>query len=682
MKRSTLAKIACLALALWGPEAVRAAGPGALQQIKANYRQILVPPRDRPDSLLRDLLQIPPETEFSDQMVAELHQRYPFDPAKIRNLLSTLRAEGSWPDINYADTKRSGWEPKQHAERILELTKLYCSDDPEFGRSDALREAIHRALGFWFRAGLRCKNWWYNEIGIPKTLGAAFVLLEEQLSDEERAAAVGVMEQSKFGMTGQNKVWLAGNVLIRGLLENDTTLVRAARDTIASEIVLGRREGIQEDWSFHQHGPQQQFGNYGLSYVSGMSFFARLFRGTSCAFDDGQQAILRRLVDNGYRWIIWNRYMDISSLGRQLFHHAQVHKAYALAFAAADLGMTGFPKQGNPLVGHKHFGDSDYTVHRAPTWMASVKMSSARVTGSELVNEDNLKGYYLGDGATYYYVRGDEYLDVFPFWDWRKIPGVTAYGEQEPMPDLHTVPSNNRSALVGGLSDGRIGLTAMQLDRNGLNACKAWFFTDTFVLCLGAGIRSDRPEEVTTSVDQRLKQGELTVWEPAGWRTVTGRERFDGAGTRLFHDRTGYIVAGGAPLAAAAERRTGRWCDFMKMYRPATVEGEVVSLHLQHGVQPDGGSYTYIVLPDSSPEQTAAFDPAQEVRVVRNDAAVQAVQLPSDAQRYWVAAYAAGTVDLDGVRFSPGQPGVYCVERSAAGAKAVLAAPFRTGTAD
>lgn len=47
--------------------------------------------------------------------------------------------------------------------------------------------------------------------------------------------------------------------------------------------------------------------------------------------------------------------------------------------------------------------------------MSSVKMASRRVIGTELVNEDNLKGYYLGDGATYYYVRGDEYLEVFPF---------------------------------------------------------------------------------------------------------------------------------------------------------------------------------------------------------------------------------------------------------------------------
>ena len=114
--------------------------------------------------------------------------------------------------------------------------------------------SIHRALHYWFSAKLQCRNWWYNQIGIPKILGAAFILLENQLTREEKLSAIGVMQASRFGMTGQNKVWLAGNVLICALLKNDEQQVKSARDTIASEIVLGREEGIKNDWSYHQHG--------------------------------------------------------------------------------------------------------------------------------------------------------------------------------------------------------------------------------------------------------------------------------------------------------------------------------------------------------------------------------------------------------------------------------------------
>ena len=31
-----------------------------------------------------------------------------------------------------------------------------------------------------------------------------------------------------------------------------------------------------------------------------------------------------------------------------------------------------------------------------------------------------------GDGCTFVYRSGDEYRDIFPVWDWSKVPGTTA----------------------------------------------------------------------------------------------------------------------------------------------------------------------------------------------------------------------------------------------------------------
>ena len=148
----------------------KAAGIGELKQIKENYRQMLIPSSIEQDSLLSDLIKIKPEKEMSDQAVVELHQLYPFDLKKIDGYLSLMSADGSWTDINYADTKRSGWEPKLHAERILELSKLYYSKTTEYYHSEKVKEAIHLALKYWFDTKPRCLNWWYNQIGIPKTL--------------------------------------------------------------------------------------------------------------------------------------------------------------------------------------------------------------------------------------------------------------------------------------------------------------------------------------------------------------------------------------------------------------------------------------------------------------------------------------------------------------------------------
>ena len=92
-------------------------------------------------------------------------------------------------------------------------------------------------------------NWWYNKIGIPKILGEAIVLLKPELSKSERTDALRVMNQSDFGMTGQNKVWLAGNMFFKALLTDDEKLARQARDTIVSEIIISANEGIQADLS-------------------------------------------------------------------------------------------------------------------------------------------------------------------------------------------------------------------------------------------------------------------------------------------------------------------------------------------------------------------------------------------------------------------------------------------------
>lgn len=637
-----------------------------IDKIKANYRAILLPENSENDSLLRDLMKIPPETEMSDQVVIELHQRYPFDLAKVEKYLSLLQPDGSWSDINYKDTKRSGWEPKQHADRVLEMVKIYKNPATSGCDLSRLRDNIHSALNYWFTAKPKCLNWWQNEIGVPKTLGQACILIEDELTPEELQGIEEVLSAARFKMTGQNKVWLAGNVLMRGLMQNDEALVKMARDTIASEICVGRPEGIKSDWSFHQHGPQQQFGNYGLAYLSSMGFYHQLFDNTALKFDEQKEQVLRSFINEGYKWVIWNRYMDVSALGRQLFHNAQLHKGYALAFTGADFGIGGFPKNGNLLVGHKHFDESDYTIHRTPKWMASLKMSSSRVIGTEVVNEDNLLGYYLGDGATYYYVRGDEYDNVFPFWDWRKIPGVTAYEDTAPIPNIRKNKSRNKSPLVGGTTYGNNGVSVMALERDGLSARKAWVFTDDFVLCLGGGICADSLLNVTTSIDARIKHGHLSVYDDANnrWENLNGGKSFKSDMVKIHHDNIGYVVVSPDSLSAYGGEKSGRWNDFMKMYRPGTVDGEVVTLHLNHGVAPKNCSYQYFVMPACDRDSIQQFDPEKKVRVVRNDSSAQILEILGDNPELWAIFYECGNTDIDGMNFTPEKPGIYLLEKN------------------
>lgn len=657
--RFTLFLIAFLSLSA----CIKASEKDELQRIRENYIRSLVTFNEEPADLIAILAAIPPETEISDQVVAELHQRYPFNVEKITSYIHALQPDGSWKDINYEDKMRSGWEPKLHAERILEMTKLYCSKQTTYYQSAWIEEAIHKALNFWFTTKPVCLNWWQNQIGVPKTLGGAFILFEDKLSAKEKEGAIEVMENAKFGMTGQNKVWLAGNVMIRGLLQNDYPLVKEARDIIASEIVTGQVEGIKEDWSFHQHGPQQQFGNYGLAFISGMSFFSGIFSGTSLCFNEEQSNILHSLIEEGYRWIIWNGYMDISALDRQLYHNAQIHKALALEFSSAPAPRRPHGTLAPAPRRYKHFDQSDYTIYRSSQWMASVKMASNRVIGTELVNEDNLKGYYMADGATYFYIRGDEYLNDFPFWDWRKVPGITAYEDTAPLPRAKKNKNRNETDFVGGVTNGRLGLTTMELNRDGLHARKSWIFTDDYVLCLGSRIQSDSTLAVTTSIDQRGKRSELYYLNGKQWESIENEKLFNAGNLRFFHDNTGYILLDKTPCTAQSEKRSGQWHDFMGMYRPKMEEKEMISLHLNHGTKPTRASYRYIVLPAASREETATFN-TSFIQIIKDDQTAQAVYLPKE-NTLFIVAYAPTTLKLkSGFRFEAKERGLYLIDTS------------------
>lgn len=674
LSKKLLALVAALAAA-WS---VSAQSPQEeLNCLRENYIRSLTGDNNR--QLVEILSQVPRDREISDLIVEELRRRYPFDWKNVEAYLSALRPDGTWGDVNYHDSKRSGWGTHEHVARIQKLAKAYWLKKDDTQWNARIEHALHQALGYWLWEKPVCNNWWYNEIGVPKTLGPALLLMQDLLSPEELEGAIAVMAKARFGMTGQNKVALAGNVLIRGLLQNDYDLVKAARDTIVSEIRTDMPEGIKSDWSFHQHGPQQQFGNYGLAYLTSLSEYTRLFAGTALALSPEQQGILNKLLLDGFRWVIWKGYMDVNACNRQLFENTQINKSLGVAFATETLmqgllapeemeAMSRFLQDNyttgraeTDFTGHKHFWDSDQTIHRSARWMGSLRMASERVIGTELVNEDNLKGFYMGDGALYTYCRGDEYLNIFPLWDWRKIPGITSYESDAPIPANRRYGAHvrNQSAFVGGVTDGTMGMAAMVLNRDKMHACKSWVFTDDCVLCLGAGIGTDSTLAMTTSIDQRVRRGDLLAYRGKTWTPLIGTHVATRSGQRYFHDNTGYILLQADTCVAIAERRTGDWSDFMGSYAPRPAEGEIIALYLRHGRR-QNASYQYLILPASTAEATAAF-PVKNIRVLRNDEAAQAVRM---GNTFYVAAYQPVSLEVgQSLQMEFLTPGIYMLRK-------------------
>ena len=144
--------------------------------------------------------------------------------------------------------------------------------------------------------------------------------------------------------------------------------------------------------------------------------------------------------------------------------------------------------------------------------------------GAETCNSENLLGLHLGDGVTYFMRSGQEYYDLFPLWDWRRLPGTTCLQD-----DGSLTPSAKRcyggSDFVGGTTDGHRGISVLEYRRNGLQANKSWFFLDDVVVCLGAGVTSNGTQQVLTSIEQSKLDGPVVVSESGqtvNWRKDTG----------------------------------------------------------------------------------------------------------------------------------------------------------------
>ena len=617
------------------------------------------------------------DTAASDMVTIEVYQRKKADQALVDKYVNSISEDGSWNDINYKDTRRSGWDPAKHAERILFLTRVYKDPDSKFYNNSSLKIVLHKAMDFWFRAKLICPNWWYNEIGGPKTLGPAFIMLKDELSPSETTGAIDVLNKAGFRMTGQNKVWLAGNVFFRAILTGDMKLAMQARDTIASEIRVGEQEGIQPDFSFHQHGPQQQFGNYGLAYITGMAFWGRIFEGTPLAFDESQKAILRDLFYNGYNWVNWKGHFDVNSLGRQFFKDAQVNKSLATGYAAADMIVVdpeqkqiyldfisrNFSVPAKPLfVGDKHFWRSDMTVHHSPQWFSSIKMSSERVKGAEALNSENLKGYYVADGATYIMVDGNEYNDIFPIWNWRKLPGVTCYQSDEPLKVLTIEGYRNNNDFTGGLSSGLHGITAFHLVRDSLEAKKAWFFINNAMVCLGADITSDKNELVSTTLNQTFLKGDVYYFDKSQ-KNMSPESQFRSNTIKwIYHDSVGYFPLQKTQLTLSDKTQEGDWSDIAKVYVPEKHAAPIFSLEAEQGTRPQHQSYSYVILPAVSLNDVAHYKPS--FTVIKNTTTAQVIS-SNDKKINMFVVYNPVQVTIDGlgiIRFA--QPGLFMLEKT------------------
>jgi chondroitin AC lyase len=541
----------------------------------------------------------------------------------VLELINSMNKDGGWDGIDYQNTDVLSWLPARHIGSVLGMCQAFVNPKSELFQNKSLEDAIHLSLGFWLNHNFTSRNWWYNDIGAPNNLSDILVLLGEKITDEELLRALNLMRGSYISQEGQNLVWRAGIQLKIGLitfnrghinlLGTATDRIKNSVDILKDELVITPDEGIQPDWSFHQHGSQLQFGNYGLTFAQSQVEWAWVLNESSLGYSTEKLSILRNFILKGMASVVWKRVMDISACGRSPspgLRAALGNQAISTISLLSEIEprdkklyleyincLTGETNECKVIPQNTYFWRSDFMVHRTTGYYLSVRTHSRFIQSTESGIGQNISGAYLADGATYLYQDGNEYRDILPIWNWHRIPGTTTY-PSEPLPEFGWSGLPNESNFVGGVSDGSFGLSSMLFKRDSLTAYKSWFFGPLGLVCLGAGINGDKKTNLSTTVNQSLVAGDIVVGFDKAERNISSHKSLDRKDIRwIYHDQAGYLFLQKSTVHVGNEEQEGNWKKVYISGSDQPIKGDVFNLWIDHGNKPQNGSYAYAVFP-------------------------------------------------------------------------------------
>lgn len=562
--------------------------------------------------------------------------------ADLDKILATWNENGSFDGINYTDdTFNSGHKKNVHILNIGKMARAYFSEKSAYSGSRELYSQITTSMRFWLDLNDQDQNWWWRIIGYPKNLMYPVALLSSELRKNDAALyndLIAYLEYSwsipkQRAQLGANGTDICKFMFVAAALEKDEALMKEVMEKVYSlvEIVDGpKTQGIQKDWAFTQHcdtGRQLYLATYGKEYVDGVVYFLQFVNETSWAFPAEKISIIEGLFTEGLAWCWYKGEMDANQCGRKIAEEHSgapfeklLKKVIALGTPRkADLGkVLAMMEDRSQITGCRAFPSADYLIQRGEGYCTTIRMTSTRTVCNEAGNGQGLFNYHTGDGACYVKAAGDEYSKVYDHWNWRLIPGTTVAVDNKEMP----APFWGQGGLGGNdfagvASDGKAGVAAFIFDKDGVQAHKAWFCFEKFMVCLGAGITSSRTDApVITVVDQKAFEGSPKV----------------GVGVQsCYHAGVGYLFPdGNADVTRVSDG------GFHK---------DIFLAQINHGVAPGAEtSYHYAVYPAIDAEEFSfVADDKLEYEVIANTTDVQAVRA---GNKVLAVFYKPGSVDL------------------------------------
>jgi len=548
----------------------------------------------------------------------------------IRKSLATFATNHQWPDLNYGDTVRAFWQPLIHLKRVRDLALVWANPNTGYYNQDNLKETIHQSLDHWLEKRYKNSNWWHNEIGVPQLMRDIIILFRKGLSADELSGALQVLSQHRVQApgAGANLAWSADLGIHYGALTGNETLIDKCRQLLIDEIHITTGDGVQPDYSFHQHGERLQMYQYGAAFLKENARLAWELLGTRWEYPVEKTKLLIDFVLEGWQWMARGVNTVPGTIDRSCSRRGALKSAdlrsilpyletlspsKANELNAISLRQNG---DGTPLNGFRYYPFSDFSAYHQRDFSFFLKTISSRTLETESINSENLKGRLLNSGDAYIVRNGKEYFDLMPVWDWNKLPGLSSFDDA-----MKVI----RKEFAGSVSDGESGLTAMdyslQAAKEGVQfrARKTWACHSGLVIYIIAEVENTAGK-IFTSLDQSRLQGNVNV-NTQERALVDGRHELHNV-KWLYHAGVGYILLRPSTLDLNIRQTTDTWRSINASETDSLVTEKVFNPVLKHQPRTSIG---YVIVPGKSLTEIKGLANKPSWTILRNDKDCQAV---------------------------------------------------------
>lgn len=461
--------------------------------------------------------------------------------------------------------------------------------------------------------------------------------------------------------TGGNRIDTSIISFLRGVLMEDKVQVMDGAKAVADvgEYVT-TRDGFYKDGSFIQHGNVAYNGTYASVLFDGLGSVLWLATGTQFEVKDERIDNVYESILNGYKYLFINGGVNDSVSGRATSRdnssdisrgkdlltslsllsigagkeYQDEIKSLIKTVALENNSYNTIDKISNKIAkaiirdiinddsiktlkveGTKVYGAMDRAVsinEKGGKFVLS--MHSSRIANYETMNNENVKGWYIGDGMTYVYGTDSEtFTEYWPTVDRYHLPGVTNSLRERGDKSGERRGQTTSKAWVGGSCNGKETFVGMDMIswNKATEMRKSYFMTDDGAILIAASNINSKDGEVHTTIDNRIiKDGKIilngkeikedTVIENPQNISLNFNENYKG-------ENIGYKIVYAPQLNLKKETRTGSWKNIGGT-STEEITKDYFTAYINHGKNPKKSGFAYIILPMYTQEEVDNYD--------------------------------------------------------------------------